>query len=216
MRVNECCTAWAVLYDALSLGFAYPDPEIYRCLQNGGYIRLLEENISRLPHSEALRATVDVLAAGVSEITPSRSQTDLETEYLALFELNPDRPPCHLYAHLHREDAGDPPALYQRLRQMFAAYGVDLTQREGVEQPDHLTVELEFLAYLYQRLSTSGATQSAVERNHWIGGIREFLPELEWIGRAAAQLRETGPHAFYGPLLDLADGLVAHSEAHLP
>jgi len=214
-RVNECRTAWAVLYDALSLGFAYPEPDFYESLESGGYMRLLKENIANLPQPGALRSAVDALAAGASTITTNRGRADLETEYLALFELNPDQPPCHLYAHLHRADVGDPPAFYQRLRQVFAAYGVDLTQREGVEQPDHLTVELEFLAYLYERLSASDAAQSAVERIHWIRGIREFLPELEWIKRSAAQLRETESHAFYGPLLDLADGLVAHSGAHL-
>ncbi len=189
--------AWASLYNAVSVAFAYPSQRLYEALRDGSFIHIVMEAMAVVP-----MATSECLAlqSGVADTVNSRTLIELETEYISLFEANQDLPPLHPYAHLYDPKEADRISMLRRLQSIYREYGLILKSDEGADQPDHLTVEVEFLAYLHNLLSAAlageqGRTVAALEK-----GLRSFQKELEWVPTFVSLLEKRSNHPFYVPV----------------
>jgi TorA maturation chaperone TorD len=200
--------ALAALFDLVSMGFAYPGQDLYRALIDGRYIEAVESNVALLGNPPELVMALQALAAGLKGLAEDCSHRQLETEYNALFELNRDEVPLHLNAHLYMEGRPDPVPIYRRLQQIYREFALELNTEKAAESPDHLAVELEFVAYLYDllQLTLCGEREDSVERIRQ--GLAVFFRELDWVGNFIDALEKRSGHPFYLPLGNLLRTLI--------
>ena len=204
--------ALAALFDLVSMGFAYPGQDLYRALNDGRYLEAAESNVALLGDPPALVEALKALAAGLKTLANDYSQRQLETEYNALFELSRDEAPLHLNAHLYMEGRPDPVPVYRRLQKIYREFALELNAEKATESPDHLAVELEFVAYLFDllQLTLCGEREDSVERIRH--GLAAFFEELGWVENFIDALEQRSPHPFYLPLGNLLRALIRHDD----
>ena len=207
MNQVESTAAWATLYDAVSVAFGYPSQRLYDALSDGSFMQVIAEAASTV---QGLASERQALDAAVAEVLAGRGLLDLETEYVSLFEINRRERPLHLYAHLYAPQNRDSITLMRRLQALYRDHGVALKTGEGADHPDHLTVQLEFMAYLYHQLGRvlAGEQQgSAAELGQAVAAFRQ---ELVWIPVLCSELEQRSGHPFYVPLCRFLIAMLAH------
>ncbi len=125
---------------------------------------------------------------------------DLESDYVGLFELNKQDPPLHLNGHLYMDGEHNLIPMMKRLKEQYQAFGMELKIDEGSEQPDHLTVELEFMAYLYSEYAEAAQGEAKWSMENIRDGILSFQKELTWVPKFVDALERRSIHPFYVPL----------------
>jgi len=205
MPLADRFLAYAALYDLLSEAFAYPNAEFYAALQSKDFPARLSDAFGALPETPALSAAHAALQAAVATTLIDCPFQKLESEYIALFDANRELPTVHPYARLYGEQVVNPAMLLQRLQAIYREQGLALDADNGAEQADHLTVQLEFMALLFQRLAQTPEDAAAQEE------AKAFLAELAWLPRFVAALDDRGgvPHWLYHPLAHLLAALYA-------
>jgi TorA maturation chaperone TorD len=200
--------AFAALFDLVSMGFAYPSQDLYRALTDGRYIEAAESNVALLGNPSALVEALQSLAVGLKSLAGDYSHRQLETEYNALFELSRDQAPLHLNAHLYMEGKPAPVPVYRHLQKIYREFAVELNAEKATESPDHLAVELEFVAYLFDllQLTLVGEREDSVERIQH--GLSAFFNELDWVEKFIDALEQRSGHPFYLPLGHLLRTLI--------
>ncbi len=206
--------ASAALYDLLALGFSYPRQELYRALTSGDFSADAAANIALLGNPAPLHDALEQLVAGIRVVADTYPCDKLESQYLELFELNRNQAPLHMNAHLYAPGQADPVTVYRQLQGMYCAFGLELKADPRVEAPDHLTLQLEFLAYLYRLLGSMLKTREQDAADRVREGIETFLGELVWIYRFVALLQDRSAHPFYVPLAGLLQALLVHTAEH--
>jgi TorA maturation chaperone TorD len=204
--------ALAALFDLVSMGFAYPSQDLYRALTDGRYIEAAESNVALLGNPPVLVGALQALAAGLKTLSKDCNHRQLETEYNALFELSRDEVPLHLNAHLYMEGRPDPVPVYKRLQKSYREFALELNPEKATESPDHLAVELEFVAYLFDllQLTLVGEREDSVERIQ--RGLAAFFEELGWVENLINALEQRSAHPFYLPLGNLLRALIRQHE----
>lgn len=197
------CAAYAALFDLLSMGFDYPSQDLYRALTDGRYREAAESNVALLGNPPALVEALQSLNSGLDRLAHEHTHRQLETEYNALFELNRERAPLHLNAHLYLEGRPDPAPVYRRLQKIYHEFALELDAEKASGSPDHLAVELEFVAYLYDllQLTLCGEREDSVERIR--RGLAAYFDELGWVEKLVGALEQRTAHPFYLPLAQL-------------
>ena len=183
--------------DFLSRAFSYPDQRLLKWLEQEGIPFLRAEIDGPAP-------LVGVLLREVQQMAATAAQERIESDYIALFELNPEQPPVRMYGGLYRNE-GERLPLLQRLSALYREYGLELA--EGSEQPDHLTVELEFLALLYRGIGDPQWEEA--ERRKLRDDIGFLEQHLLWSRELARQLEDR--HPFYQALARLLVEILATS-----
>jgi TorA maturation chaperone TorD len=187
--------AYATLYDLLSAAFSYPRADLYAALQSNVFMEKVTVALGALPDVPALNAAEGALRAAIETTLADCPLLQLESDYIALFDANRELPVVHPYARLYGEQLLNPTALLQRLQAAYREQGLELDTERGAEQPDHITVQLEFMALLFQRLAQTPDDAAALE------DAKSFLSQLAWLPRFVAKLDERGkPHWLYSPL----------------
>lgn len=200
MHVEETSIeARAFIFDLLSVSFAYPTEEIYQSLLDGQYVEELGQRIALLPEPQGFNTLMQQLGACQYSLKTGNFKA-FEAEYISLFEYNKEPAALHLNAHLYSDDEPQPVPVYQRLLAVYRDFGLEMMTDQYIEQPDHLSIQLEFFAYLF-RLLLQDNDERTVQKIET--AISEFCFELEWINNWAAQLVMRPTHAFYHPLAQL-------------
>lgn len=205
--MSGAAVAWAALYDAASLAFAYPDDRFYRSLQDDSFANLLTDNLSRITAGAALAAAGKTLGAAADTIK-DRDRLALETEYVSLFEMGREKNVLHLHAHLYDRQRREQFALLRQLSALYAEFGLSLAPFPGREAPDHITVQLEFMSYLWRLWDQASTGEPAFPAAMLRDGIQRFHRELDWIPTFAARLVAISGHPFYVPLAGFTAAMV--------
>jgi DMSO reductase family type II enzyme chaperone len=208
--------ASAAVYDLLARGFSYPDQVLYRALTSGSFGADALANIALLGNPAPLHDALEPLLAGLGVLGNTYAWDKLQSEYLELFELNRHQVPLHLNAHLYTPGQTDPAAVHRHLQDTYRAFGLELKPDPRVESPDHLTLQLEFLAYLYRLLGSVLRTGEPDAAGRVRDGISGFLDELAWIHRFVELLQDRSAHPFYVPLAGLLRALLIHAAGDAP
>ncbi len=206
--------ASAALYDLLALGFSYPDEQLYGALTSGSFSADAAANIALLGNPAPLHDAHEQLVAGIRVVAGTGARDKLESQYLELFELNRNPAPLHLNAHLYAPGQADPVTMYRQLQGMYCAFGLELKADPQVEAPDHLTLQLEFLAYLYRLLGSMLRTREQDAAARVREGIETFLGELAWIHRFVELLQDRSAHPFYVPLAHFLETMLLRATEH--
>jgi DMSO reductase family type II enzyme chaperone len=128
-------------YLAFAQVFSYPSPGAWQCLIEHGLV------------------------------DPSLAQKDLETQYLAAFEVGQGSAAVPLFEGMHRGDLGREGILEDLLR-FYEYFGVRLNE-SNLEYPDHLVTELEFVAWLC--LQAQAAEHDGRDAAPYRRAARDFL-----------------------------------------
>ena len=184
----------ALWLDFFSRAFAYPDQRLLQWLEQGG-IPFLRAGIAD-PAGSIPAPQAESLLREAQQLVAASDRQGVESDYIALFELNPKQPPVRMYGGLYRGEEERLPLL-QRLSALYREYGLELAG--GAEQPDHLTVELEFLSFLYR--SVDDPQQDEAGRGKLQSDITFLGRHLLWSHEFARQLADR--HPFYRSLAQL-------------
>jgi TorA maturation chaperone TorD len=162
----------------------------------------------------------DRLDLGPAVDTLERAGADPAAEYDRVFGLVSARecPPYETEYH----SSGDP---FFRAQQMadvagfYRAFGLE-TSRRAPDRPDHLALELEFLAYLLlkKRLALGAWATGGQERAAVCdAAVRDFFRDhvAWWVPAFAAGLRHRAGGGFYATLADVLAALVPAERARL-
>jgi len=186
------------LYQVLQAPYRYPDEELHAELAAGRWLARLETA------SEALPFAVPP-AAGLRE--PPAKLEDAQVEYSRLFDVGPGGPPCSLFGGHYEND---------RLRVMeetirfYDFFGLRFDRDVGIF-PDHMAVELEFMAYLAGQPpgSTNGGSFLRAQRDFIERHLCRWVPQLE---RAVADQAEL---PFYRALISFTAGFLEADRQYL-
>ncbi len=212
---TELYSSYAGLLDSLSLALAYPTEALIEAWRTGVFMEHVESTLAALPVEEAARHASTALTAGIQNyFHPDRQAQEIQADYVGLFEHNRDHPPVHLLQHLYSGDAVmSQIELYKTLLGRYRRCGIALKQGEAALPPDQLSVQLEFIAYLYAALAAGvAAEQQESYRKELADGVRM----LRWIDQPLQRLaQEHYCHPIYLPLLQLTRAVLNHCDVTL-
>lgn len=116
--------------------FRYPTDELAATILDGSLFEELQDVVAALPHATSLDRPV--LPASIDE---------LQASYCRLFEASR---PTGAEISLNEKDyvADERSEVWEDVLRFYEHFGLEYSVEDGVELPDHLVTELEFLHYL--------------------------------------------------------------------
>ena len=203
MLMANHCTEWARLYEALAEALAEPPPWLTRA---GCKWPLFDMaiNFARQDDRPALRAAI----AGLATINAESRQTRC-ARYERLF-LDVTRPHLSLYESMARDGHLAGPRTFA-VQSIYASAGLVVA---GAELPDYASMELAFLAYLFDQ-----EAQDPAQATKWRMARRQFVKQhaAQWLPSLGEALAATGDPV-YGPvglLLSASLHRELHARRHL-
>ncbi|MBI5041863.1 MAG: molecular chaperone TorD family protein [Gammaproteobacteria bacterium] len=190
------------MLDALSLAVAYPSAALVDAWRSGDFLGVVEGAVSQMdPEGQLHPAYAELVAGLAGYLSATPRLEDIEADYVALFEFNRERPPVHLLQHLHdRQTQTTQLELYRQLAERYRSCGITLKQGAGTVPPDQLSVQLEFLAYLFRCLARVSAEDRAAETRRTV--LIDTVRMLHWVdGPIECLAQSDRQHPLYLPLL---------------
>ncbi len=204
-------------YRSASEAFRYPDRNRIQWLATASHELAQEQTtIAHLATSASWQRLIDALHQ-----LARRPLADLQERYVALFMVGDSDVLCPPYESVYKEPHGRPSGwLLARVEGAYRAAALSPPAGQG-ELPDHLAIELEFIALLAARESDAwqdddaaaalGAQkqQSVFLRNHvvaWLPALVQELAKADPTGAYAAVAREVATFVEYDrDLLELLE-----------
>lgn len=188
----------ATLCWLISRGLAYPDEALQSRVRSGEFVREVQEAL------EAVGAGPQILALAQSlqkaSDSPSTPFVGLAEEYTYLFERGARCPP-YGSSYIAQQGLGREMA---DVASLYALFGLQVGETHR-ELPDHVSVEWEFLSFLYAK-EAYALEQGWQERVQVCQEVRHcFLREHlgQWFSAFAQRVQKYGRHPFYPALVRL-------------
>lgn len=210
-------TARSSLYKLFSLGFRYPNPEVFGVMQSGEYMAEVWDTIESLPHlADLLNGQADI-SKKIKDSLTDMTFADFEAEFVHTFEVGAPEAPCQPYEGCHR--AGSPrTATLLNVSEFYRNFGLNMSQEEGKrELPDHLVAELEFLHFLSFKEAGAANTGEQELLKGYILAQQEFLQRHlnQWIPQFAEKAQNASNCALFAELATLLAQLLMRDEVLL-
>ena len=195
----ELARARQVMYQFFGSLFLYPDGDRLAKLQTAAHALLEERDLwSLFPFHASWLRLLNHLAA-----LPAGENTPIEEEYVRLFSVNPQAIPNEsVYINPEGRARG---LIIAHLEAEYAAAGLALSPA-AVEAPDHIAVELEFMAFLCDQEvqaweAGDGETAAQVRRQQ-----NSFLHKhlQKWFPGFARSAKAANPVHLYGIVIEAA------------
>lgn len=213
--LSELAAARAQVYGLLSVGFARPDTALAAALWQGTFAsrcqRALQAALAVIP-GEAMQA---LARPGELPTCDAMAQT-LQLEYARLF-IGPHALPAPPYESVYREPLwGVMGETTLAVRQAYEAIGFGLDP-EARELPDHVAVELEFLAHLSDEQAAAWSVADEARAMRWLCHEHAFLEAHlgQWLPAFAERVVVAAAVPFYSGLARIASGFVAQVRGQL-
>lgn len=197
-------TARSGVYQLLQRAFSFPDSAFYQEISQGRWQDELSRTLSALPFSIALAG------GGLRDVGPSHDL--FQVEYNRLFEVGVmGGPPCPLYGGHYERDRM---RVMEEVVRFYNFFQLRLFQDKRL-LPDHITVELDFMAHLARRESEAMQQQREVE-SYW-RAERDFLERhlAKWVPILHQRLVAQKPSPFFATLVELADDFLRRDYSYL-
>jgi len=194
------------LYSLLARCLVVPDEEFHSSLTDGALAREFSEIISGLPYP----------LAGPELGPDPPGFIELQSGYIAFFDVGFKGPACPLYEGSFRNDRGRK-AVMEDLLRFYHHFGIKLSDSVR-ELPDYLGAELEFMHYLSfietgirARGAEGDGTQDLMRAQ------RDFLERhlAAWAPDLARRAEKRGAPYCYCPLLSFLSAFVRADLMHL-
>ena len=195
----------------LARGFAYPVRAFQEELARGSFRRELLAALAALEAAPRRGALVAELGRALEEVEGGPAV--LEGEYTYLFARTVASPP--------NETSYGADQTFQRVRHLsdiaafYAAFGFQVAQGLG-ELPDHVGVELEFLAVLYVKEAYARRRGWGQRAQVTADARQRFLKEHlgRWVPSFVQRLRAQARLPFYPALAAVAESVLAQDPAY--
>ncbi len=174
------------VYLFLGRCFSYPDEEFYTLMKDGRTGEQLRAMVEGLPFNVNFK--------GIP--SPSLPQGEFESEYINSFDIGFGLSlPSPLYESAYREDTSSRDITEELLR-FYEHFNVKLSDKEK-DYPDHLVVELEFMAFLAKK-EADGA-QRGNDPRPYRRAQADFLERHldKWIRKLDEKIQKTIEEPFY-------------------
>jgi len=181
------------LYSALADGFSFPDMRFFESLLDRTWQTDVETALEGLPYR--------FRPSGLRWTTPSSDE--MQTEYIRLFQIGGrSGPPCPLHEGHYTRDRS---ATLQSIIRFYNFFGFRVTE---CVMPDHLSVQLEFMAEL--------AAEGSEDEGSRLRAQRDFLrTHLAWAPQLAARAAGSRAQPFYRSLTLLTSRLIAADQLYI-
>jgi len=191
-----------VVYRLLALGFTYPDEMFKSLIQTGAWTRELQNATTYLGEDQT-----NLLSAITSlEAYSNPGFETLQAEFTNLFDTGIFRISPREYAYRWKDACNISQSmsdLQQALQHQYNTYGVHC--EPGSE--DHITVELEYLAFLCDRESinwSQGYSKAARDiRSHERAFVDDHL--ARWLPEFCYRVCQQAPQSFYSNIAQFCD-----------
>jgi len=191
-----------ILYDLLARLYTYP-------LDNATLDAISALHVENAP--VALTDALAVMQAHIAAAEDRGALVDaLNVEATRLFE-GPGQPAVPPFASFHLNERQLMGSAAHAVRRTYLAWNA-LPRDSGRVPPDHLALELGFMAYLAR-----GAMSANGNARRWLAGSAEFLREhlLTWVPHFTAQVGTASAHPFFVGLANLMRAVVDTDAAWL-
>ncbi|MFQ5909825.1 MAG: molecular chaperone [Thermoplasmata archaeon] len=97
-----------------------------------------------------------------------------------------------------------------QVRQEYRRFGLTMAQEYGGEPPDHISFELDFMAYLCSLEADAWSKENPQEASRLLKAQKRFLEEhlLRWIPKFCSNIRKADKTGLYKGFADLTEGWV--------
>lgn len=197
------------LYQLHALAFAHPVNELHERVVDRSLQQSFDRNLGM----------VGLAPANLPAINTDFST--YEADYISFFQVgHGGHPPCSLYAGDYNIGPGNRGEQLLQLSQFYKHFGLKLTEDEVErDQPDHLSCELEMMAYLAFRESEADDNGKdpipyrLAQRDFLLHHLGEWVPIMAVRAQEAATSLELGP--FLPALANALKDLVIWHRDHL-
>jgi len=145
---------------------------------------------------------------------PSRPILELEEEYVRVFMHNPDYPPCFPYESIY-VDHGEQGVgwLIALVEREYATAGLALSP-SFKDLPDHIAVELEFMAFLCAKEAEAWGGGSHEEGVRLLERQASFLGRhlALWVPRWARGVAVVGRGGIYPVVAEAVEAFISHDQ----
>ncbi len=186
------------IYKMLSLAFLYPgdidwDTFIH---ESPGILELA---------SDILLFDINAETAMLSSLSNSLDFEQICCEHTMLFINNPNTNPIFPYESIYQEDTimGKCTRLIQ---EQYEQYGLAVDQRHSYLLPDHIALELDFMAYLIEKDIQSGS--SSIHKQ------KKFFSDHpgQWMHQFLAELRSVATSSYFSSLATVAEIFIGYEK----
>ncbi len=178
----------AKVYMLLARSFSYPKDNLWKMLTDGILQNLLKDAVRGLPFA--------IVFKELPKPSLHKHKHEFENEYINSFELGfGGNMPAPLYEGICRNDEGREGIMTELLR-FYDYFDVKLQEKER-DFPDHLTTELEFMAYLSEK--ESAAIEGDKEPEYYCHAQLDFLERHlgKWIHLLGQKIQKSVKESFY-------------------
>ncbi|CAA7620504.1 molecular chaperone TorD family protein [Magnetospirillum sp. UT-4] len=192
--------AAARCYQLLAIAFAYPGAELADAVASGAF------RDEMAAASRAASPALAEIAAQWSGAFQGVERRELESQYLAAFELDLPASPVSLYEGSYG-GGSDRAQVLLEVKAFYQHFGLSMPA-EMREAEDHLAAELEFMQFLTAKQAL--AESEGADAGPYLRAQRDFLSRhlARWLPRFTAATANLDSD-FYRSLAWLANGFVA-------
>jgi putative dimethyl sulfoxide reductase chaperone len=196
------------VYRMIAALFLYPDTDRLVDLADAAREAQADDDLTAIfPHSDAWQQTLALLS-NMSE----HDRTIIQKEFTQLFEAVTGAPPCPVVESFYRERGGQETGwITAQLIQRFQQAGLAVASSTSTA-PDHIAVELEFMAFLcgHEQLAWTGHVADSGMRS--LKRQRAFLRRhlSQWLPDLAGRIAVTCPNGFHAVAAEAARAFVYH------
>lgn len=196
------------IYRLLSQTLLYPeDAHIHGLADAAETLFWDEESLARFAFHPVCRRLRTALLA-----QRGRPAVDMQTMFVRLFSAGPRGVPCPPYESAYRDAAGRADGwLLAEVEAAYAVAGVGASPAVG-ELPDHVAVELEFLAILCGCEADAWEREAVAVAAKALSRQQRFLQDhlSRWLSPFARRVARAAPGSFYATVSSCADDFVAY------
>ena len=190
------------IYLFLGRCFSYPKNEFYEAMKD---IRVREEVwalLGGVPFKVKFNNCIP---------SPSLLQEEFETEYISTFDINPSRP---LYETAYSREDMCARDIYEDLLRFYDYFDIKLSEQEK-DYPDHLTVELEFMAFLSKK--EGDATGCGVSPDPYRLAQLDFIERHldKWVYKLDEKIQTKVKDPFYKGVSTFMKGFIKEHHLYL-
>ena len=204
-------TARSLIYNMLSLGYVYPDENVYTSIAEGEWIRGLREALHLLDEKvfdDYLRAIEQAIS-----VAEEGEQLAMAREYTRLFTDAFPHVIAPPYGSIYLEKEGIVSA--ETTSEVLRFYhGVGFTLKEDLHDlPDHIAHELEFMGILAGEESQASSNEKIKLEEIQMNFLSRFI--LPWVPTFCDMVAEHSRHPFYHCLGNLTKEFINFEKNYL-
>jgi TorA maturation chaperone TorD len=203
------------MYGCLSLCFDYPSEALVDPASAAIIAQTLEP-LSRLCRQEPLAAEAAGFQAVLLMDLAQRNHqlVELQVEYSRLF-IGPFKPEVYPYESVFLHRFGSDAEAIQELLSLYRHEGLTLAP-DFKERPDHISLELEFMAHLCSMEIEAGESQNSETESAYRQRQQMFLKDhiMNWVPALSSLVEEATVVEFYRQLARLTREFVIWDYGH--